>query len=176
MFFIGSANQSNIDALHYFIEEIFPAVKTSFPEATLLVAGPVCRVLDSPDQSIIKCGEPENLDELYGKASVVINPIRFGTGLKIKNIEALGYAKPLVTTPVGAEGLENGADSAFLVADDASGFARHLNRILTEEALYCRLCDKGYAFAWQWNQLQTDALAAILGPEASPPVARIDSH
>lgn len=160
--FIGSANQSNIDAINFFIEDMFPGIKSVIPNATLLVAGPVCRVLTDSAEGIVKLGEMADLDPAYDEADIVINPIRVGTGLKIKNIEALGYSKPLVTTSVGAEGMETGIGSAFLVADDASSFSDKVINILREPTLFHGLSERGYDFAIGWNQRQLLTLQNIL--------------
>jgi len=162
LLFVGSANQSNIDAIQYFIKEIFPAIKVVYPHATLFVAGPVFRVLQKYNNGIINLGVIENLDALYMKADIVINPIRFGTGLKIKNIEALGYSKPLVTTSIGAEGMEKGIGLAFLVADDPQTFADKLIKLIRDPFLFQRLSENGYKFAIEWNYNQKIALQEIL--------------
>jgi glycosyltransferase involved in cell wall biosynthesis len=89
---------------------------------------------------------------------VVINPISTGTGLKIKNIEALGYGKPLVTTSVGAVGMENGSHSAFLAADTAQDFANAVIGLLQDSKVYRRFSMSGYQFAKEWNRQQMEAL------------------
>ena len=166
--FIGSGNQSNIDAITYFMDGIFPRIKEHVPEATLLIAGPVCRVMNNSGDGIEKLGEPNDLDGIYDKADIVVNPIRFGTGLKIKNIEALGYSKPLVTSSIGAEGMEKGIQSAFLVADDEKAFSDTVIRIIREPTLYRSLSKKGYDFAVEWNIAQVDALQEIINTKTRP--------
>jgi len=160
--FIGSANQSNIDAINFFIKDVFPRIKLMVPKATLLVAGNVCRVLHNNTDGIVNLGEIANLETTYNMSDIVINPIRFGTGLKIKNIEALGYSKPLVTTTVGATGMESGVEQAFLVADNAQDFSDAVIKILREPTLFYDLSNRGYDFAKNWNQKQLDALQGIL--------------
>jgi len=160
--FIGSANQSNIDAIDYFIKDVFPKIKLMVPKATLFVAGRVCRVLHNNTEDIVNLGEIADLEPIYDMADIVINSIRFGTGLKIKNIEAMGYSKPLVTTSVGAAGMESDAEPAFLVADNAQDFSDAVIKILREPTLFYNLSNRGYDFARNWNQKQMDALQGIL--------------
>lgn len=160
--FIGSANQSNIDAITRFCNDMFPLIKQSVPDATVLIAGPVCRKFDVEKDGIIKLGEPVDLDSTYDMADMVINPIQFGTGLKIKNIEALGYSKPLVTTSIGADGMEHGKGTAFLVADDIHGFAESTIKIILNPTFSQSLANNAYDFASQWNQKQLTALSRIL--------------
>ena len=60
----------------------------------------------------------DDLNVLYGrKADLIINPVQLGGGLKIKNVEALANGLPLITTPEGANGLEDGINNAFLLAN-----------------------------------------------------------
>ena len=160
--YIGSANQSNIDALQFFIKDIFPEIKRHVANATLLVAGKVCRALNGNTQDVVALGKIADLESAYNHADVVINPIRMGTGLKIKNSEALGYSKPLVTTAVGAVGLERGINSAFSVADTAPEFADAVIRILNDTALHHRLSDAAYSLAVDWNRQQMDTLQAVI--------------
>lgn len=160
--FIGSANQSNIDAIKFFIKDVFPKIKRMVPQATLLVAGNVCRFLHDNIDGIVNLGEIDDLEATYDSTDIVVNPIRFGTGLKIKNIEALGYSKPLVTTPVGATGMESGLEPAFLVADNAQNFSDKVVEILHDPTLFYNLSECGYNFAKNWNQKQMDALQEIL--------------
>jgi hypothetical protein len=167
MLFIGSANQSNIDAVSYFVDSIFPEIKKQVPEAALLIAGPVCRKINTCSDGILKIGEPSNLDDAYDQADIVINPIRFGTGLKVKNIEALGYSKALVTTSTGAEGMEKGIQSAFLVADDPMTFSNAVVRIVQDQTLFQSLSRNGFNFAVEWNQMQMSSLQEILNADFS---------
>ena len=55
---------------------------------------------------VLSIGPVETIDVFWPNIDIAINPIRFGSGLKIKNVEALAYGLPLLTTPIGAEGLE----------------------------------------------------------------------
>ena len=112
----------------------------------------------------LKLGQVEALEEAYALSDVIINPVYFGTGLKIKSIEALGYAKPLVTTPIGAEGLEAGANEAFLIADTADEFAQSIIEVFSDDQLREDLSNNAYDFAKQWNQICLEALMTLLNP------------
>ena len=138
------------------------------PKTTLLVAGQVCRVLNNNPEGIVNLGEIADLESIYDTADIVINPIRFGTGLKIKNIEALGYSKPLVTTSVGATGMDRGVEPAFLVADNAQDFSDAVVKILREPTLFRSLSNRGYDFAGNWNQKQMESLQGILNSNRLP--------
>ena len=89
----------------------------------------------------------DDLDDLYGQIDIVASPIRIGGGLKIKNIDALCRGKALVTTRVGAEGLEDGAGTAFVQADGAADFADALGRLIACAAERGALQQAAFAFA-----------------------------
>ena len=81
---------------------------------------------------------------------------------KIKTIEALGHAKALVTTSVGAEGLEDGAGKAFLVAEGADDFATAVVDILRDQSRAEALAQSAANFALQKNHCTLQELKAVL--------------
>ncbi|MEM1211461.1 MAG: glycosyltransferase [Planctomycetota bacterium] len=115
--FVGSKAAHNVDALRWFIQEAWPAVLGGHPAARLRVVGSIAEALPDPElrlPSIDWTGRVENLEPVYARAQVVVCCPRFGSGLKIKTVEALAHGKPLVTTPLGVEGLD-GVGSACRV-------------------------------------------------------------
>lgn len=159
--FIGSENMNNIDAISYFIDYVFPIILDANPDAELVLAGSICKRV-KPTNGIKMLGEVSNLDEIYQSSNVIINPIRFGTGLKIKNIEALGYAKPLVTTSVGATGMESGINNAFLIGENPDDFASAVLSILSNYDLQYKLSTKAYEYANNWNKHVMSELENVL--------------
>ena len=87
------------------------------------------------------------MKEAYCDADIVINPVFLGGGLKIKNVEALCYGKPLVTTTVGAEGLEQGIDKAFFVCDSAENMVAKLSELIEKPQLRLDISQKAHEFA-----------------------------
>jgi len=161
LLFIGSRNLINVHGINTFIKRVFPLIKARFNNAQLILAGDICNVIKSFD-GCSKLGRVEKLEDAYDLADVVISPIPFGTGLKIKNIEALGYSKPLVTTPAGAEGLEKGAGRAFLVAKSPQEFACKIAKILLDADFFENLSRNAFDFARDWNQGYLKVLQEIL--------------
>lgn len=119
--FIGGNNEANRDAIIWFIEKVWPFFKNT--SLTLEIYGSVSHIFMNridkfKRQKIYPKGKINDLDVLYlQKADIAINPVKIGGGLKIKNIEALSYGVPLVTSKQGANGLEDGINHAFLMAD-----------------------------------------------------------
>lgn len=121
--FIGSTYEPNIDAINWFIKDIFPMVKEKVPACKLLVAGRVCDKIEKmKTEDIELLGSVKEVDSVYGICRVVINPVRAGTGLNIKSIEAIAHGKPLVATCVGAKGIVF-EKPVVAVAKDSKEFA-----------------------------------------------------
>ena len=148
--YVGSRNHINVSGVERFIQAVFPKVKEKLPDVKLILAGEICDVVED-FESCLKLGRVASLTNVYALANVVINPVYFGTGLKIKSTEALGYARPLVTTPAGAEGLESGAGKAFIVAETPDDFAQSIVSILSEKQRREALSSQAYHFAKQRN-------------------------
>lgn len=159
--FVASKNPINVNGIDYFIKQVFPRLKAKLNRPIeLILAGDICEKVEFED--CLKLGRVENIKDAYDRADIVISPILLGTGLKIKNIEALGYSKPLVTTSVGAEGLEKGANEAFLIADSPSEFAAAIANIFSNVELYQKLSHNAYNFAQEWNKSCLKVLTDIL--------------
>jgi glycosyltransferase involved in cell wall biosynthesis len=126
--FIGSSYMPNKDGIVWFIENIFYHLNSNIE---LHIYGAVCTFLDSFQGSrIILHGFVQSISSVYSEMDIMINPVRFGAGLKIKNIEALGYGLPLITTPHSASGLTSQINRSFLVADTADDFLKSLNELI----------------------------------------------
>ena len=94
-----------------------------------------------PEVEVI--GEVERIDSWYQRADLVIAPLRAGGGTRIKLIEALAYRLPVVSTTIGAEGLDMVDGKHLLIGDRPEVFARHCLRLLQDEPLAERLAAEG---------------------------------
>ncbi len=113
--FVASDNKINVDAILYFISNIFyKLLEVEKQKMQLIIAGSVCNAIDLkvhiPSQ-IANCvqlyGHFNFPIDVYRKASVAINPIKAGTGLKIKLIEALSFGVPVVSFKEGTQGVNS---------------------------------------------------------------------
>ncbi|MGC3946339.1 MAG: glycosyltransferase family 4 protein [Chryseolinea sp.] len=110
--YIASAYAPNVDAITRFIDLVWSRLHSE-TGMFLNIYGPVCGSLrDSvkSHSSIRLHGELETVEQAYHDNDIMINPVRCGAGLKIKNIEAMGYGLPLITSSHGAAGIEDGQD------------------------------------------------------------------
>ena len=105
LLFVGSSSEHNKEALNYFINTHFGLIKKKYPTIKLIICGTVSSSLSSTSPNIEILGRVKNLQPFYQNATLIINPVLHGSGLKIKTIDALAYGKCLVTTPIGSEGL-----------------------------------------------------------------------
>jgi GT2 family glycosyltransferase len=131
--FVGGFNHPpNVDGICWFVEEVLPLVTSARPDIRLHVVGsnPTDAVEALQSDQVVVYGylSDKELDDLYRRVRQVIVPLRFGAGVKGKVIEALQKNRPLVTTPVGAEGIPAAA-SVMNIADTAAEFAALVQRV-----------------------------------------------
>ena len=145
--FVGSMNQGNVAGLGAFLSHGWPLVVEACPRAELRVYGSIGRRIPRDVARVRALGYVRFLRRAYQRSTVVINPVTLGTGLKIKTVEALAHGKAVVTTACGAEGLEEAAGEAFLVANDMPQLAGEVIRVLSDPALRRKLERNATAFA-----------------------------
>ncbi len=146
--YVGGYNGANIDGLRRFLHFVWPTVLQEVPHAKLHVCGYVYRAFSGERFENVKfLGHTQSLEKEYGEASLVINPVWIGTGLKIKSIEALKRGKPLVTTDKGIEGLSDGAQSSASIAVDNEQFATEIIRLLKDRQSREALSSAAFSFA-----------------------------
>jgi glycosyltransferase involved in cell wall biosynthesis len=132
--FVASRWHANVDALQWFIEQVWPALAGA--GLRLDVYGYVGDAFPGVRIPGIRfVGFIDDLTACYAHIDIAINPVRYGAGLKIKTVEAMAHGLPLVVSTQGASGLEDLAGQAFLVADDAGAFAEHIRTLAGSLAL-----------------------------------------
>jgi glycosyltransferase involved in cell wall biosynthesis len=146
---VGAMNyEPNEDAALFFAQEVLPELKKQLDgKIRLMIVGrsPRQRVLDlQGDASISVHADVPSVEAYYQQADIVIAPIRFGGGTRIKIIEALAMGRPVVSTRIGAEGLDLVDGQHLLLADSAHGIAQACYRLCTDPALRSRLAQEGH--------------------------------
>ena len=146
----------NIDALHYFMVEIWPSVLDAFPEATFVIAGqkPGNWIQSLASDKVTVTGFVEDLAKEYASANVVISPLRIGAGTQNKVLEALSMNVPVVSTEVGYKGLGLETGEGVIVAKNPTGFSDGILKILNDHTFRSELGQKGgekirTRFSWQ---------------------------
>jgi glycosyltransferase involved in cell wall biosynthesis len=147
LFFGLLATVPNVDGVVYFLREIWPLIAAACPDARFILIGanpaPAIRAHAGPAVTIV--GAVDDLRPHLAAADAVVVPLRLGSGTRLKILEAWAMARPVVSTTLGAEGLDAVADRHLLIADDPSDFARSVLRILGEPGLGDQLGRAGRA-------------------------------
>jgi glycosyltransferase involved in cell wall biosynthesis len=136
--FVGAMDwEPNVDAVKYFCEEIWPLVLKKVPEAHFRIVGrnPDRRVQGLAGPSVEVSGRVSSVVEHLREAAVVVVPLRVGGGTRLKIYEAMAVGKAVVSTAVGAEGLDVHHGRDVMLADTASSFAASVIALLTDEDL-----------------------------------------
>jgi len=135
MVFVGSMDwYANEDAVTWFLREIYPQILKTVPNASFSVVGrnpsSRLRALAAKHPSVEITGWVSDVRPHLGQAEVVVVPLRVGGGTRIKIPEAMAMAKPIVSTPIGAEGLPFLDARELLIADRAEPFAKKTVELL----------------------------------------------
>jgi hypothetical protein len=128
--FVGSASFHNLDGIRWFIEACWPTIHAAVPYATLHVYGSVCLNLSKLPPGVVTHGVVDDLAVAYAEAWTAVVPLRIGSGLKVKIVEAIAHGVPSVTTSIGAQGLGPLSPRPFLVGDTAAEFTEQTIRLL----------------------------------------------
>jgi glycosyltransferase involved in cell wall biosynthesis len=171
MVFVGGMRWApNHDAVRWFVEEILPAVLARHPDAHLTVVGadpPAWLARHAPHVTAVGFVPDER--EFVAKARVFVAPIRHGSGVRIKILNALAMAKAVVSTRIGAEGIRVEHRRSIFLADRPEEFADAVGTLLDDERRAVtlgenalRVCLEQHAPARVADRLS----AAILGEAA----------
>lgn len=155
--FVGSMDyHANVDAVVWFAEKIWPAFKKRCPGARFFVVGrdPAPQVRGLAGADITITGTVEDVRPWYAGAAAVVVPIRTGSGTRLKILEAMAAGVPVVSTRLGAEGLEveNGAE--VLLADSEAEITRALGEVVSSPELARQLSEsarKVVAARYDWR-------------------------
>ena len=137
----------NQDALAFFLREILPRILSLHPKAILRIVGRrpsrALRKLIAGNQSTELVGEVQDVRPYLARAEVVVVPLRIAGGSRLKILEALAAGKAVVSTSIGAEGLELTPNEHFEVADTPMQFAQRTAVLLSNLAMRHRLGENG---------------------------------
>jgi glycosyltransferase involved in cell wall biosynthesis len=140
----------NADAANWLVSDILPLIRERAPDMTLDIVGkepsPHTLALADAAPGIRVLGSVPDVRPLLAAASVVVVPLRVGSGTRIKILQAMAMGRPVVSTTMGAEGLDARDGEHLLLADDPVAFAAAVTRLLDDEGLRTRLGVAGRAF------------------------------
>jgi len=142
LLFFGAINYyPNQEAVTHFIDHVFPLIKHRRPQVKFRILGP-----GAPDSVLARQGNGVEIlgmvDEVaphIERASAVVVPLRLGGGTRLKIVEAMAKGKPVISTRLGAEGIDVTHDENVLLADEPQDFANQVERILSSSELAERI-------------------------------------
>jgi polysaccharide biosynthesis protein PslH len=137
LLFFGAVNyHPNFDGITHFIDNIFPKILQERPNTKLWIVGPAPdSIIARKSRNIEVTGFVDEVEPYIDKANVVIVPLRIGGGTRLKIVEAMAKAKGIVSTSVGAEGIDVEHEKHALLADTDSDFAAQTLRLLGDTTL-----------------------------------------
>lgn len=135
----------NVDAVQYFVQEIFPSIKQAHSNVKFVIAGqrPIGKVEALASDDVIVTGFVKDLAKVYNDASIVVAPLRFGAGTQNKVLEAMAMGVPVVCSQIGFKGIGVESGAGAVLRTDKDSFADEVNKLLADEAYRKSVGQKG---------------------------------
>jgi polysaccharide biosynthesis protein PslH len=157
LLFTGTMDyRPNVDAVRWFVSRVLPPILAHRTDVRIDIVGraPAPAVQQLASQAVNVTGPVEDVRPFFARSSIFVVPMRMGGGVRLKILEALAMAVPVVSTSMGAEGAGLTHGKEILVADTAEQFAAAILRLLDDHALRGRLVQAGREaveerFAWE---------------------------
>jgi len=142
----------NADGIRWFVREVFPLVGQQTPQAHLTIIGKnppadFLELAEKDPQRYTVTGYVPDLNPYLEQSAVMVVPVRAGSGMRVRILEAFARGMPVVTTSVGLEGIDAQPGRDVLVADTPAEFAEAVNRLLLDEDLRTQLAVNGRLLA-----------------------------
>lgn len=136
LLFTGNMDYApNVDAVQYFVRDIFPLILRVYPSTRFIIAGqrPVEKVRRLASEKVKVTGFIPDLSEAYNSASVLVAPLRFGAGTQNKVLEAMAMGVPVVCSNIGFKGLGIQSGQGAVMQTDPVAFAGSVTELLADE-------------------------------------------
>ncbi len=144
LIYTGGMNMfANRDAVLFFLREIWPEIKRAVPDVAFYAVGqdpPTdLRRLAKYDKDIIVTGYVDDIRSLVAQSAVYVVPLRVGGGTRLKVLDAMAMERPIVSTTIGAEGINVTSGKNIILVDEPAGFARRTVELLRNPDLRSRM-------------------------------------
>ena len=139
LFHIGAMDwMPNRESIEWLLDEVWPVVHREVPQARLYLAGRKMpqKWMKAQIEGVSVVGEVPDAGYFIAGKQINVVPLRSGSGIRVKIIEAMAAGKAVVTTTVGAQGIEYTDGENLLIADTPEQFARQIKQ-LVEDQDYC---------------------------------------
>ncbi len=158
--FMGLLNvPHNEKALLKFIREVFPEIRKIYYDIKFYVVGanPTKKIkeeLSKYSSNVILTGYVEDFKKYLLKTNIFVAPIYFGTGIKTKILDAMSLKMPVITTPVGVEGLKVKHLEHIIIAHNKKEFIDYLNLLLKDQDLRESIGTKAYQYVIEFHSYE----------------------
>ena len=146
LLFVGSMfYKPNNDAVVFFLRDVFPRVLYDWPECQFWIVGKGAsgEIRNSvSNKNVVLTGPVEDVRPYLEEANAVVVPLLSGSGTRIKILEAMAAGRPVISTTIGAEGLDVRDGEEILIADTPSSFADAVRRIFSDSGFAHRIAAK----------------------------------
>ena len=142
LLFVGSMDyHANIEGVIWFAHEIWPEIAEKHPELEFIIVGrdPSRAIRALASERIRVTGTVEDVRPFYTSAAAVVVPLRVGSGTRLKILEAMAAGVPVVSTRLGAEGIDATHDVHLLLADNHAEMVAAINQLLNSSPMRSRL-------------------------------------
>ncbi|HEY5766869.1 MAG TPA: glycosyltransferase, partial [Candidatus Udaeobacter sp.] len=145
LFIGGFQHRPNIDAVLFFVEEIYPLVRDRLPDTKFYIIGDKAppEIVALAADRIIVAGLQRDARSFFDSVRLSVAPLRFGAGIKGKINQSMAFGVPVVATSIAVEGMNLADHEHVLVADEPQDFARALIELYESEELWKRLSQNG---------------------------------
>ena len=145
LFIGGFQHRPNIDAVLFFVKEIYPLLSEHLRDAKFYIIGdkPPPEVAALATERIVVAGLQRDVRPFFDSVKLSVAPLRFGAGVKGKINQSMAFGVPVVATSMAIEGMELEDREDILVADEPEAFARALIELYQSEELWTRLSENG---------------------------------
>jgi len=149
----------NVDAVLFLVKSIFPKLLKKLPKLTLCICGinptPGIRALES--ENIHVTGWVDDISDYYAQSKIFIAPMRLGTGLQNKLLEAMAMKMPCITSPLAGKPLEAAQQNKdIMICHTINDYVESVCKLLTDKLLYKTIAQNGYEFVkahYDWEEV-----------------------
>lgn len=146
LLFTGNMDYApNVDGVLFFMKEIWPELKSDYPQLKFVIAGqrPIAQIENLASEKVEVTGFVQDIRTAYSRASVVIAPLRFGAGTQNKVLEAMSMGIPVVCSDIGFEGLGIQSGDGVIKAERKEEFIVAIKKLLDSQELRKEMGEKG---------------------------------
>lgn len=142
LFHIGAMDWTpNIEGIQWFLEKVWPLVLEKTPEIKLYLAGRKMpeELVQTAPKNVVVVGEVESAREFIGQHSVMVVPLLTAGGMRVKIIESMAIGRPVISTRIGAEGIDCRKEVHYLAANSPEEFADAIQKVFTQKAFTAQM-------------------------------------